>query len=271
MFFFFIFFQHNVSAQVPINDNCADAILLTTGSVVSGSTTNATITAQNAYCSSISSRSVWYKITGTGNPIIISTCSSGTNYDSYLDLYTGTCSTLLPIACNDDFCSSGRAQITFSSQLGVDYLIKLHGFTDRYGNFTLSISAGNVAQNFQTGNVYTSVQDAINAATSTQTIGLLSDVTENLLITSNVDIDANNKKLTIAPGNLSIKAGGVFKWTNGILEISAASKIINGGVLWNNGTINYLNTQPFINASLYKGSGFFQGSFVNQGFVQPGN
>jgi hypothetical protein len=86
------------------------------------------------------SHGVWYSIDGTGIPLTISTCI-GTNYDTKISVYSGSCSDLNCIEGNDDFCSY-QSQVTFDSELGDTYFILVHGFSGTdYGPFTLTISS----------------------------------------------------------------------------------------------------------------------------------
>jgi cell division septation protein DedD len=56
-------------------------------------------------CTSINSRSSWYRLdvpSGYYGEITVSTCNQGTNYDTLLAIYSGSCSQLLCVTYNDD-------------------------------------------------------------------------------------------------------------------------------------------------------------------------
>jgi len=70
---------------------------------------------------------VWYSITPTVNSWFgIDTNAS--DYDTVINVYTGTCGSLTRVACNDDFNNSvankNRALLVFQAQAGVKYLIE---------------------------------------------------------------------------------------------------------------------------------------------------
>ncbi|MFN0060106.1 MAG: hypothetical protein ACKVX7_16735 [Planctomycetota bacterium] len=131
-------------AQVPVNDDCANRIALTCGSLVSGDTTLANPDpAPTCGTSDGSGGAVWYSFIGTGEEIILTTCHPGSNFDTKLRVYTGTCGSLVCVTGNDDAtCSfSGlRSRVTWISQLGVEYLILMHGFSSAEGLFELSLT-----------------------------------------------------------------------------------------------------------------------------------
>ena len=76
------------------NDACYDAINIVPNVEYFGSTIGATNDGDD--CGFAGSADVWYKIQGTGNYFIASTCGPGTDYDTYLAVFSsadGTCST----------------------------------------------------------------------------------------------------------------------------------------------------------------------------------
>jgi hypothetical protein len=82
-----------------------------------GNTGNDPVTTTYA-CTSINSRSSWYKLDvppSYDGEIIVSTCNQGTNYDTVLAVYSGSCSQLLCVTYNDDSsCSlTGLASTVF--------------------------------------------------------------------------------------------------------------------------------------------------------------
>jgi hypothetical protein len=71
----------------------------------------------------------------------IDTCSSGTNYDSALAIFSEDGSTQL--ACNDDGsdCTNYRSKISFSATSGVTYTIVVDGYLGDFGDYELTITA----------------------------------------------------------------------------------------------------------------------------------
>ncbi len=119
------------------NWECADAIALTCGDVVTGSTTGATNSGGNA------SPDVFYEYTGSGQLefVTISLCDGGTNYDSYLRVFA-SCGNLAvgsEIIFNDDFCGL-QSQLTFESDGTSTYIIMVEGFGTGSGDFSLEIT-----------------------------------------------------------------------------------------------------------------------------------
>jgi subtilisin-like proprotein convertase family protein len=122
----------------PPNDDCANAILLTCGQTVTGSTSQATLDGPPTSCPGSSvAPDVWYRITGTGASLTAVLC--GSSYDTKVDIYTGVCGALVCVGGNDDFCGL-QSQITWASTLGTNYYIRVHGFLGATGNFTLNMA-----------------------------------------------------------------------------------------------------------------------------------
>jgi hypothetical protein len=119
------------------NDQCSGAIALSANVIRTDNTTNATSTGDpgtTTACNPVAniSRGVWYKFTpGSNGTVTVSTC--GSNYDTVLEVYTGTCAARTAIACNDDngpICSgtAGPGSLTFNGTAGTTYLILAASF-----------------------------------------------------------------------------------------------------------------------------------------------
>lgn len=128
-------------SSVP-NDFCSGAIPVNCGDVVSGSTDQATIDNAGTCVTSNTAPGVWYSIQGTGGPINANTCSAGTNYDTKLSVYTGSCGSFTCVTGNDDdfTCSAFRSSVDWNSVAGQTYYILVHGYSANTGNFDLSIN-----------------------------------------------------------------------------------------------------------------------------------
>jgi hypothetical protein len=70
-----------------------------------------------------SPRGVWYTAIGTGNVATISLCG-GTDYDSAVSIFQGSCSDLSFIGCSDDFggCSP-QSEFSWLTEAGTVYYI----------------------------------------------------------------------------------------------------------------------------------------------------
>jgi len=115
------------------NDNCADAIALTSGVSVNFDTTSATNDGTATCGASATSPDVWYRYTATANGLLtVSAC--GSSYDtvlSALDSCGGA-----QIACNDDSCGL-QSQLQFGVSRGQTVLIRVAGFFGGTGSGTL--------------------------------------------------------------------------------------------------------------------------------------
>lgn len=132
-------------APPPIpNDDCSGAIPLACGASVSGSTGGANPDVA-PFCgtSDGTGGGVWYVTTGTGGPMIASTCNTGSNYDTRLRVYSGSCGALQCVDGNDDDAACGfsglRSTVGWSSTSGQTYYILVHGFGASEGDFELSL------------------------------------------------------------------------------------------------------------------------------------
>lgn len=144
LFGFAVAVTRPVAALPPSNDDCAAATVIGCDETVTGTTVGATPEAL-ATCGTTDGTggAVWYRFTGTGNEIDLTTCAAGTNYDSKIRVYTGDCNNLVCVTGNDDSpCSfSGlRSRVTWISTLGTDYFIVVHGFGSNQGSYEMTLT-----------------------------------------------------------------------------------------------------------------------------------
>ncbi|MBK9194352.1 MAG: T9SS type A sorting domain-containing protein [Flavobacteriales bacterium] len=126
----------------PANAFCADALTIACGDSLDGTTVNSIVTpAPECGSANVNTAGVWYSFTGNGQEVTLSTCGN-TNYDSKIGVYTGPCTGLVCIAGNDDGpnCPGNSSITTFVSELGIQYLVLVHGYNGATGNFTLIMS-----------------------------------------------------------------------------------------------------------------------------------
>jgi hypothetical protein len=126
-----------------------------------------------------------------------------------------------------------------------------------------------LVKNTSTNVSYLTLQAAIDAANPNETLTLLDNISENLIIDESVTIQAGDFMLTI-PVSLTIQTGKTLVWPAATLTINASASIINNGTFKNNGTINSQGG-TFTNTGVYSGSGIFNGNFVNNGQINPSN
>ncbi|MCB0765445.1 MAG: hypothetical protein KDB84_12105, partial [Flavobacteriales bacterium] len=145
----------------PENDDCADAIMITCGSATNGTTIGALPETLGAFTGNTQDApSVWYTFVGSnsgdpgaapgspGDQVTLSTCNDGgltagsADYDSKLDVYTGTCNALSWVGGNDDGggCADYSSLFGFPTIVGTTYYVRVYGFTtDSYGDFVLAM------------------------------------------------------------------------------------------------------------------------------------
>jgi hypothetical protein len=116
----------------PSNDDCADAIAVSCGDSVSGSTTFATNSGGNA------AADVFYKFTGTGDAQMVTLSLCESSYDTYLRVFTD-CTLSTEVAFNDDACGL-QSELTFLSDGTSTYYIMIEGFSSNAGNYVLNVS-----------------------------------------------------------------------------------------------------------------------------------
>ena len=135
----------NINAQ-SYGTSCSDALPIECGYTYSLSTIgspNDNISAGSQSCLGTGSTGgqIWYSYTATENGSVSLSLCNGTNFDSYLAVFTGECGTLSCISTNDDACSLQSA-LAFSTIAGYTYKIRVGGFASSEGSFTLSTSCG---------------------------------------------------------------------------------------------------------------------------------
>ena len=84
----------------------------------------------------------WFRMVGTGNWIVVNTCSRGTSFDTRLSVFEGSCDELICLAGNDDGagCPDGQSYTTFRSGEGVEYHLLVHGAgPEDFGPFVLNV------------------------------------------------------------------------------------------------------------------------------------
>ncbi len=122
------------------NDDCADAEELACGDAVTGSTLSSTFSDPGGTCGTgVFGPGVWYKISGSNLNITASLCNPGTDFDTKINIYSGTCGSLVCETGNDDACGVS-SEATWYGASGTDYYILIHGFAGAVGNFELSIT-----------------------------------------------------------------------------------------------------------------------------------
>lgn len=140
----------NVAENVVFpNDDCAGAIPVALG--MNGPFTNACATnSPEAWPCGSGGNDVWYSFTaGLTAPHTFRTC--GANFDTVLQVFDGSCGTLVSLGCNDDNgvgpCATPvpnrQSKVTATLTNGVTYLVRVGGFVGVRGTFPLEVLLGN--------------------------------------------------------------------------------------------------------------------------------
>lgn len=143
----------------PMNDNCANAISITNGGSLSGSTNSATNVEGLTPCSGGTAGAscptgvndgtidfgagLWYVYTSTGQEAITIEVNG---FDTELQVFTGPCGSFTCVAGDDDSSSAGccGSQVCFDSDASfapVDYYIYVDGHGTATGTFDLTLNA----------------------------------------------------------------------------------------------------------------------------------
>ncbi len=137
----------NVSAQdCPsgglANDRCSNATIVTTNPYTNTvSTANSSTESSDpaVTCGNGSkSRSIWYRYTPPENGLV-TVNTSGSNYNTILSVYTGTCLSLTSLACNDD-AEGSQSQLIFSVTSGTTYYFMVTSYNGTEGTLTFNLS-----------------------------------------------------------------------------------------------------------------------------------
>ncbi len=130
----------------PANDQCAGATNLTSGAVITQSTSTATSDADPAsLCGVGIGKVVWFRYTAPSNGTLTVT-TAGSSYDTVLGLLSGVCGNWQTLACNDDDVSgvTTTSRLSYNVAGGVSYLLLVGGYAS--GSGSLRISANFAAQ-----------------------------------------------------------------------------------------------------------------------------
>jgi hypothetical protein len=150
----------------PVNDNFVDAIAITAGASVIGTTVAATIDeagAPEGTNADLDTPNVWYSYTGTGvaEDVTLSTCGVViTNFDTEALIFTGTSGNLTFVAEGYDECGGGAEgfhfETTFASDGTSTYWISMSGYNGAEGNFEIVVSAATLStETFENENAFT--------------------------------------------------------------------------------------------------------------------
>ena len=99
----------------------------------------------------MSTAGLWFTFEGTGNEVTLTTCLPGTNFDTYLSVYEGTCGDLTCVAGNDDqsettgfddICTVAfvASTVTMNTAPETTYWVLVSGVTGESGDFEIGLT-----------------------------------------------------------------------------------------------------------------------------------
>lgn len=143
-----------LTCPAPVNDLCANAILVTSNTVLSFATgsasTDGPADTPNPPCTVVN-QDVWYQYTAVCDGQLTASLCNVTNYNAALAVYNGcVCAPLgALLGCDNDACAAGgAAQVTVPVTMGQCYLIRVGGQGSAVGLGQLSLNcvpnSGNV-------------------------------------------------------------------------------------------------------------------------------
>ncbi len=130
------------AALPPVpNDDCSGALPIACGDTVQGSTTDALADAVAGCGTGIEAPGIWYSFIGSQGSTTLSTCNTA-NYDTRINVYSGSCGNLVCVGGNDDSpsCTGYTSELTVLTDAGVTYYVLVQGYNGQTGEFTLAMS-----------------------------------------------------------------------------------------------------------------------------------
>ncbi len=132
--------------EVPVNDECDGAILLTNGQSSTSTLDFASSSGSFEDCGlPIVGPDVWYRVVGTGRTITASLCNQITNFDAQLHVYCDDCFSFSYncVAANDDsadgLCGLSP-EVSWCTENGANYYINVSGVNGAVGDFRIDIT-----------------------------------------------------------------------------------------------------------------------------------
>ena len=141
-------------ATDQVNDACEGALELACG---------VSLLMNNEECASVddvpgcasdapqnSTAGLWFTFQGTGDSVTVTTCLPGTDFDTYLSVYEGTCGSLICVAGNDDqsepdyddLCPVvfSASTVTLNTAQATTYFVLVSGVFGESGDFEVGLS-----------------------------------------------------------------------------------------------------------------------------------
>lgn len=136
------------------NTTCSSANTIVCGQTVTGITSGSPQQVSECGTPLNTAPGLWYRYTANYNgPVIVNTCNNGTDFDTKIGIFTGSCGNLVCVAGNDDMpigaCTAfgTAARIVFDATQGTEYFIYITGYNHWYGSFYLTLTCHEASAN----------------------------------------------------------------------------------------------------------------------------
>ncbi|MCE3280729.1 MAG: large protein, partial [Bacteroidetes bacterium] len=133
------------------NETCATAVTVpTNGTCITGTNIGADAVGDPAASCFSVENAIWFKFVAPQmGPVTITNNDPGTNFNTQLALFTGTCGSLTEVVCeNDNGVAAGKATINSPCIIpGQTYYVMLDGYAGATGTYCIKIITGNSPSN----------------------------------------------------------------------------------------------------------------------------
>jgi len=126
------------------NDECTDALSIVpdSGAIIMGSTAEASPSYTEA-CLSQGRSDLWYRVEGTGDVLVASTCGDDTTSDTIIEVMEAageSCHSLSCVASNDDACGVG-SRVEWLASVGTTYFVRVAAYSGTtVGDFQMTVT-----------------------------------------------------------------------------------------------------------------------------------
>jgi hypothetical protein len=208
-------------AAAPANDAIANASELGYPDSAVSSTLEATVGPEDGNgCGG--GPSIWYRFTGLGAEIQANTY--GSDFDSYLTVFSGPADALSFIGCNDD-TSGLQSAVTFFAESGVSYYLMVNGCCGSSGNVVISTAVPPIPFSFELAIDTTTV----NAKEGVVTIGgSVTCTTEGYFLIALETSQRAGRAILLGDSydELTCDGSGPVSWS---MQFGAANGLFKGG------------------------------------------
>ena len=154
------------SSTFAQNDECTGALPLSLGATAFDTST-ATLSATPWPCASGGGPDLWYEFTAPSDGSFSFNTCTGSGYDTALELFTGTCTALVSVACSDDDCGL-QSRVGTTALAGEQFFVRVGGWNGLNGPGTLTVEQNLPTLNPANGHYYQIVPMNVDWPTADQ-------------------------------------------------------------------------------------------------------